>query len=102
MVTFSQVMPRENNISLPPWASAFSRPSVHRSAAPSSRSGAAPHLLPARARPVFDNRTPVQQEPAEPLGTEERGSLAPALDCRLGLRVENVKPGRAHGKAQLV
>src|SRR5450432_3142335 len=25
-----------------------------------------------------------------------------ALDCRLSLRVENVKPGRAHGNAQLV
>src|ERR1700687_4350755 len=26
--------------------------------------------------------------------------IVPALDCRLGLRVENVKPGRAHGNAQ--
>src|SRR5580700_5444120 len=26
----------------------------------------------------------------------------PALDCRLSLRVENVKPGRAHGNAQLI
>src|ERR1700687_4759695 len=28
--------------------------------------------------------------------------ILPALDCRLGLRVENVKPGRAHANAQLV
>src|SRR5882672_2788107 len=40
--------------------------------------------------------------PPVPFSQSKDIPMMPALDCRLGLGVENVKPGRTHGNAQLV
>src|SRR6266436_4044553 len=55
-------------------------------------------------RPRTNRSSSFENSFTQRLGAANKGprTIMSASDCRPGLRVENVKPGRAHGNAQLV